>query len=82
MFNRGPIASLALAAAASLGVASMAEAPRARRPQPRPAKGSSLFRRAATFFKPYDVNINRHTGKPHEHKREIARRSRQAAARG
>lgn len=26
------------------------------------------------------ANINRHTGKPHEHKREIARRKRQAGA--
>lgn len=27
----------------------------------------------------FDPNINRHTGRPHEHKREIARRQRQAA---
>lgn len=26
------------------------------------------------------ANINRHTGKPHQHKREIARRQRQAGA--
>lgn len=30
----------------------------------------------------FDPKINRHTGKPHEHKREIARAQRQAAARG
>jgi len=35
-------------------------------------------RRASTFRKPYRVDINRHTGQPHEHKREIARRTRQA----
>lgn len=28
----------------------------------------------------FDVLINRHTGKPHEHRREIARRLRQHAA--
>lgn len=28
----------------------------------------------------FDPVINRHTGKPHEHKREIARRARQQAA--
>lgn len=28
------------------------------------------------------ASINRHTGKPHEHQREIARRLRQAAKRG
>lgn len=27
----------------------------------------------------FDPKINRHTGRPHEHKREIARRQRQAA---
>jgi hypothetical protein len=27
------------------------------------------------------AKLNRHTGRPHEHKREIARRTRQAAAR-
>jgi hypothetical protein len=27
----------------------------------------------------FDPKINRHTGRPHEHKREIARRKRQAA---
>lgn len=26
------------------------------------------------------ANINRHTGKPHEHRREIARRARQASS--
>jgi len=29
--------------------------------------------RPATFRKPYDPRINRHTGKPHQHKREITR---------
>lgn len=28
----------------------------------------------------FDALINRHTGKPHEHRREIARRQRQSAA--
>lgn len=28
----------------------------------------------------FDPKINRHTGKPHEHKREIARRSKRSAA--
>lgn len=33
-------------------------------------------------YKPtdFDPKINRHTGKPHEHKREIARRLRQKAS--
>ncbi|EQA97302.1 hypothetical protein [Sphingobium sp. HDIP04] len=35
--------------------------------------------RAKTFGKPFHPVINRHTGEPHEHKREIARRARQAA---
>ena len=35
--------------------------------------------RAKTFLKPFHPVINRHTGKPHEHKREIARRVRQSA---
>lgn len=35
-------------------------------------------RRASTFLKPYRTDINRHTGQPHEHKREIARHLRQA----
>jgi hypothetical protein len=37
--------------------------------------------RAKTFLKPYNPRVNRHTGKPHEHKREISRRQRQAAGR-
>lgn len=35
--------------------------------------------RPSTFLKPFDPKINRHTGKPHEHRREIARRARCAA---
>lgn len=46
----------------------------------------SPFRRAPslrekTFLQPYNPRINRHTGKPHENKREIARRQRPAASR-
>lgn len=37
--------------------------------------------RAKTFLKPFDPHINRHTGRVHEHKREIARRLRQQARR-
>ena len=37
--------------------------------------------RANSFARPFHPVINRHTGQPHEHKREIARRQRQAARR-
>jgi hypothetical protein len=37
--------------------------------------GLAAYRRSS-----FDPVINRHTGKPHEHKREIARRLRQAGA--
>jgi hypothetical protein len=43
----------------------------------------SLQRRGRSWLHKRDNSIagkNRHTGQPHEHKREIARRARQAAA--
>lgn len=83
MFSRNSIrVGLAMAAAASLGISSALEGERierARPPKPRPSKGSSLFRRPKTFLKPFDPVINRHTGKPHEHRREIARNLKRAA---
>lgn len=55
-------------AAASLGVSGMASV------------GSEYnFRRRHPAFIP--AWMNRHTGEPHEHKREIARRAKQAARR-
>lgn len=41
-----------------------------------PSHGRMVKRYGSTGF---DPRINRHTGKPHEHKREIARRLRQQA---
>lgn len=37
------------------------------------------WKRPAASYGFVPANINRHTGRPHEHKREIARRQRQAA---
>lgn len=57
-----------------------------RQPDPAPAKPKKPrqamrpFKRN-TFLKPFDPAINRHTGEPHAHSREIARRARQAAKR-
>lgn len=84
MFSRNSIGiGLAMAAAASLGISAPlvgapADSP-PRRPKPRPSNGSSLFRRPKTFLKPFDPVINRHTGRPHEHRREIARNLKRAA---
>lgn len=71
---RRNIGIIGAAAALALGLAAGPEVDLARQsPPPAPRRRARRIRKGD-----YDPQINRWTGKPHEHKREIARRLRQA----
>ena len=68
------IALAALGMAAASGTAIVIDGSAASSPAPSPTPRRSVYRKPKGHF---DPRINRWTGKPHEHKREIARRARQ-----
>jgi hypothetical protein len=70
----GQIMLSALGMAAASGAAIVIDGSAASSPLPAPAPRRSVYRKPKGDF---DPRINRWTGKPHEHKREIARRARQ-----
>lgn len=74
MRRMGQIVLSALGMAAASGTDIMIDGSSASSPAPVPTPRRSAYRKPKGGF---DPRINRWTGKPHEHKREIARRARQ-----
>lgn len=72
----GRLAAVAAIAMASAGVGPVVVSAAGDAPPPRPRPKRRVVARPK--FGGFDPRMNRWTGKPHEHKREIARRLRQA----
>lgn len=71
-------ASLSVGALAALMAATAAPPPDDKPRRPRPKGKRRTVRAGYGYYDRLPAGINRHTGQPHEHAREIARRKRQA----